>query len=566
MGVLLSFFFNCRKEALKVTPTLSVAELATVTGTTATIKIGVISDGGAAITERGVCWNTSPNPTINDNKTIVKENSSLTGLISPIKAGLISDANTSSEGSIAITISDLLPNKTYYIRAYAINTVGVGYSDELSITTLTLAPGLTTLELTGVTSTAANSGGNIADDGGAEITARGVCWSTNQNPTIADSKTTNGTGSGSFTSSITGLTTGATYYIRAYATNSIGTSYGNQLSLTVPSLPVITLNPISDYTATIANCSAEITSDGGSPVTERGFVRNTSPNPTTSDYWVKRGTGSGSFTGILDLLPNTTYYVRAYAKTSNGTAYSNQETFTTPVSAPSLLTNVLTNITATTATSGGRIYYDGGREITAKGVCWNTSDYPTIADFKTNDGTGPANFTSPITGLTPGRAYFLRAYATNSVGTSYGNRIVFNTPLESCNNCEIVKIKYGTSFNNCVNYCRRDLILSLSEGTTSFTKQGFSGIPAPLTCTGILSDTIRTPLKTGVDITTFYNLPAVIGCPDCSDGGSEWIELELNHGETHRANWDFSAGAPASIKDYVNRIRNQMNYSYNNCP
>jgi len=69
-----------------------------------------------------------------------------------------------------------------------------------------------------------------------------------------------------------------------------------------------------------------------------------------------------------------------------------------------------------------------------------------------------------------------------------------------------------------------------------------------------------------VDITVFFNLPAVIGCPDCADGGSEWIELELNHGEIHRANWDYSSGAPASIKNYVNILRNQMNYSYNNCP
>ncbi len=91
---------------------------------------------------------------------------------------------------------------------------------------------LTTDNITSITSTSAVSGGNITNDGGSPITARGVCWSTLQNPTIADNKTSDGTGTGSFTSNITGLTPSITYYVRAYATNSIGTNYGNDVSFT----------------------------------------------------------------------------------------------------------------------------------------------------------------------------------------------------------------------------------------------------------------------------------------------------------------------------------------------
>lgn len=80
-----------------------------------------------------------------------------------------------------------------------------------------------------ITTTTATSGGNIASDGGTPVTARGVCWSTSPNPTIAGSKTADGTGTGVFTSNITGLVTGTTYYVRSYATNTTGTSYGNQL-------------------------------------------------------------------------------------------------------------------------------------------------------------------------------------------------------------------------------------------------------------------------------------------------------------------------------------------------
>ncbi len=91
-------------------------------------------------------------------------------------------------------------------------------------------PVLTTTEVTEVTQTTATSGGVITSDGGATVTERGVCWSTSQSPTIADNKTTDGTGAGSFTSAITGLTANTTYYVRAYATNNKGTGYGSAMS------------------------------------------------------------------------------------------------------------------------------------------------------------------------------------------------------------------------------------------------------------------------------------------------------------------------------------------------
>ena len=93
-------------------------------------------------------------------------------------------------------------------------------------------PVLSTTEVTDITQTTANSGGNITSDGGATVTARGVCWSTGQTPTISDNKTEDGTGAGNFTSSISGLSANTTYYVRAYATNSNGTGYGSAMSFT----------------------------------------------------------------------------------------------------------------------------------------------------------------------------------------------------------------------------------------------------------------------------------------------------------------------------------------------
>jgi len=98
-----------------------------------------------------------------------------------------------------------------------------------------MAPTITTASISNITAISALSGGEISSDGGSAVTTRGVCWSTNQAPTISDNKTIDGTGTGIFTSSITGLAPDRTYYIRAYATNSTGTAYGNQLILTTSS-------------------------------------------------------------------------------------------------------------------------------------------------------------------------------------------------------------------------------------------------------------------------------------------------------------------------------------------
>lgn len=184
-----------------------------------------------------------------------------------------------------------------------------------------------------VTATTATCGGYVTDDGGVTVTARGVCWSTSQNPTISDSHTTDGSGMGSFTSNITGLIPTTTYYVRAYATNSVGTTYGNQLSFTtIEALPVVTTSAVSDITATTATCGGNVTEVGAFAVSARGVCWSTSQNPTISDSHTTDGSGLGSFTSsITGLTSSATYYVRAYATNSAGTAYGNQVSFTIPV-------------------------------------------------------------------------------------------------------------------------------------------------------------------------------------------------------------------------------------------
>jgi len=293
-------------------------------------------------------------------------------------------------------------------------------------------PTLTTTAVTAITVTTASSGGNVTSDGGAEVTARGVCWGTASKPTITGSKTSDGKGTGSFTSSITGLTANTLYYVRAYATNSEGTSYGNEVSFTTNPIvgATVSTTAVTGITSTGAVSGGNITSDGGAEITARGVCWATTADPTVAGSKTTDGTGTGSFTSnITGLDPGTMYHVRAYATNSSGTTYGNDVTFTTLAVMPTVTTTATVGaITQTSASSGGNVTDDGGADVTARGVCWNTGPgNPTITDAHTSDGTGTGTFTSSLTGLTPGTQYNIRAYATNSAGTAYGDVVTFST-------------------------------------------------------------------------------------------------------------------------------------------
>jgi len=195
-------------------------------------------------------------------------------------------------------------------------------------------PIVTTNAITAIASTTATGGGNVTSSGTSAVTVRGICWSISPSPTTANSKTTNGSGTGAFTSSMTTLLPSTLYYVRAYATNSVGTSYGNQVSFTTTvapaGLPVVyTLNVV--YITRIgANVNGNVSSDGGSAVTVRGICISTVANPTTGDTYVTAGNGTGFFTGIMTgLVASTLYHVRAFATNANGIVYGADVTFTT---------------------------------------------------------------------------------------------------------------------------------------------------------------------------------------------------------------------------------------------
>ena len=187
------------------------------------IKGDVIKDEGNPITQRGVVWSNSPNSSLSDNYTM----------------------NGTGTGVFLSEISGLIEKTTYYIRAYATNKVGTSYGEERIFIVPSKTPSVSTTIPSSITSNSALCGGNVTSEGESPVTQRGVVWSNSPNPTLSDNFTSNGTGSGMFSSSITGLSASTKYYIRAYATNSFGTSFGNQIEIqTMDPVPVlISTNP-----------------------------------------------------------------------------------------------------------------------------------------------------------------------------------------------------------------------------------------------------------------------------------------------------------------------------------
>jgi len=226
--------------------------------------------------------------------------------------------------------------------------------------------------------------------------------------------------------SVSSLSIGTTYYyrVRAEMTNVSTYKYakasGTVNTHSTPTLNTIALTKLS---ASSVSTGGNITSDGGSAVTERGICWSTTPTPTINSNKVIVGSGAGSFnTTVTGLSESGICYIRAYATSALGTAYGNEIQF---ISGMDIQTDVISISSNSEVKSGGYIRVPDGFEVTGRGVCWGTSSLPTFTNDHSLDGAGTGDFSSNLSGFTPDITYYVRAYAVINQTIYYGNEYSF---------------------------------------------------------------------------------------------------------------------------------------------
>jgi hypothetical protein len=406
-----------------LTPTgLTAGQLATIQTTSvavgynsAVVNGNLINNGNQLILAKGICFSQQPNPSLGN--TVIASDNEL--------------------GPFTVTIPDLTPGTTYYVRAFATNTIGTSFGDELTFTNTSLImPLVATGQPSNITETAAQVYGDVTNNGGNIILDRGFYWGTDA--TSLTNQITLNAGTDSFSATISSLTAGQTYYYKAYATNSQGTGYGAVTSFTTAILtpPSVLTSTAQNITYNSVSLGGQILNASNATITERGICYSLSSIPTINDTVVQDAV-SGNETisvALTNLESASAYHVRAYIKINGDSTpiYGNEIIFTTlTICLVNLSTITPYAIAATSAASGGIISCDGGNPITSKGVCWSTDPNPEISDSNdhfTNDGSGTGTFNSVFQPLVASTTYYVRAYVINSLGNIiYGNESSFVT-------------------------------------------------------------------------------------------------------------------------------------------
>lgn len=342
-------------------------------------------------------------------------------------------------------------------------------------------PTVTTLRVDKITDTTALCVGDIKDSGNADITAKGFCWSTNQEPTLNDNFVDlykRNFPVPPFESTITGLTANTTYYVRAYATNEVGTGYGEELNFTtlesnddnngdddgdddnggdndgdgdgnddgngdeieivIPTVNTLSASCISFNSATLGG---EVIADGGAEVTARGFYWNEADvefegDVPVNDNKVEVGSGTGPFNYYLSgLREGTRYRVMAFSTNEAGTAYGEVINFVTQKNNIEIVLPTVTKVTVSEVTyqsviCSAEVVSDGGADVTEYGLYWqkcNPDNNETIEPNYVKVGEGIGAFTHEITGLLESTCYYVGVYAINSAGTVHGETVSFTT-------------------------------------------------------------------------------------------------------------------------------------------
>ena len=306
--------FTAEGSVLPKVTTKSVTDISRSEGKA--IAMGMVTEvGDPAYTERGFVYGTNHNPIVQTaTKAIVECN---------------------GVGEFVATLSDLQLGNIYYVRAYALNTVGVAYGEEQTLDFNPILPEVATNDVTGISeeTKSATFHATITNAGDPIYTERGFVYGKSPDPTTggATKVVVAGSGKGTYYGDVHNLEVDCAYFVRAYVTYSSGTVYGENKVFSVKKMypPTVTTAAVTNINKTTATAGGNVTNDGGINVTERGVVFSTSQNPIVADSKVTSGSGTGAFTcNLTGLEEGKTYYVRAYAMNVVGIGYGEQVDFT----------------------------------------------------------------------------------------------------------------------------------------------------------------------------------------------------------------------------------------------
>lgn len=376
-------------------------------------------------------------------------------------------------------------NRIYKTLSMLITLTIIGFACTEDMSDVRFDADLTTTQSMKVTASTAEVEGYIMAQNEA-FSEVGVVYSFYEEPLLSEDEKVVYDGernTAAFTVTLTGLDYAKKYYARAYGIYSGGEMYGPQVSFTtLPRVPMVTTVEVSDITGNSAKTGGSVTDDGRDKVTERGLVFGVSELPVVgeNDVIVAEEAGLGEFvTELKELLGNTTYYVRAYAVNGGGVGYGSVFEFKTKIDLPVATTDSVNTVTKVSAMLYGNAPYDGGDAITAKGFVWGLTENPTIDNEVVDMMAEEAEFSYELTGLDLNTTYYIRAFATNSIGTNYGEQIAFKTLAD------ITKLFVVGDYNGWTNNANAEFITStatsegMAEGYIYLTTGGIKFIQDP---------------------------------------------------------------------------------------